>query len=648
MQTLLYSLFITLYLCCLITCKKHSSSDTPVYLMHATDTMKAVLRKAYKARSADYRQSLSLYKEAIALGRSIGDNAGLVQAYRSGAFVAGALLNDTENALAISDEALIFSAKLGDANTLCDMYGMRGVIYQAAGNTDSAIAAGKLALKYMDEDTAPDSLKNWPLYLNIADLYSQLDNQRLAIEYTNKYLDEYVLKIKDTMRMITSYNNLGVYYTLLDDSVNAYENTYKAWQLFTAKPDKQNEASIYSGMFAMYNNRGMYDSALFFCEKSIVLFEQSGNTQRLFDATHNLMEIAVNAKDAKLAMAVLQKPVMTTAFHLFATQEDQLSLRSRKNFAENLSYLYSLTRDEKKGYQYLKIAYQLNGLLRTQETNKAMEEYELNRKKVLQEKLLLTRQLQIERKDNTILLLVILFIAAFSTALLLFVWYNRKSTLQKKKIEYLEKQKEWEREKSLMEGQLEERNRISRELHDDLGASLTSIVLASDLLKNKKGDALASVLMISDTATASIDSLNEIVWSLNSRNDSMMGLIAYIRKFAVSFLDKSGIVLHTSESLPGTDLVVTSNIRRYVYLTAKECLNNIVKHSNATAVHLGFFCHSSLLLIKIQDNGKGIDTSKQYTGNGLHNMKKNMDNIGGNIQWTSDNGTLVEISVKLD
>lgn len=647
MPALLCRLLTIILICLLFACKKHAPAGTPVYFLPAADTMKAALKNAYKARAVDYRQSLSLYKEAIALGKAIDDKAGLVQAYRSGAFVAGALLNNTEEALVISDEAIAFATKLGDANTLCDMYGMRAVIYQAAGNTDSAIVVSKLALKYMDEDTAPDSLKNWPLYLNVADLYSQLNNQLLAIEYTNRYLDEYVLKIKDTMRMIASYNNLGVYYTLLPDSVRAYENTYKAWNLFTEKPDTQNETSVYSGMFAMYNNHGLYDSALFFCEKNIERFQQTGNNQRLLDATYNLMEVAINAKDKKTADAVLKNPVMITAFHLFATQEDQLSLRSRKNFAEGLYHLYELAGDQEKAYRYLKTTNQLNGLLRTQETNKAMEEYELNRKKVLQEKLLLTTQLEIEKKDNAILLLLALTVAVFAIALVAFIWYNKRNTLQKKKIEYLEKQKEWEREKSLMEGQLEERNRISRELHDDLGASLTSIVLAGHLLKNKNGDAGASVQMITDTATASIDSLNEIVWSLNSRNDSMMGLVAYIRKFATTFLEKSGIALQVMSALPETDFIVTSTTRRNVYLTAKECLNNVVKHSNATLVQLSFFYHPSSLLIKIHDNGKGIDNTREHHGNGLHNMKKNIENSGGNITWTNDNGTLVEISVHI-
>lgn len=649
MLTVLYRLAFAVLLCYIFSCKKKPSSDTPIYLVPVSDTMKALLKSAYKARAIDFRQSLSLYKQAIVLGKKSGDNAGLIPAYRSGAFVAGTLLNDTDEALTISDEAIVFAQKLGDANTLCDMYGMRAVIYQAAGNTDSAIVFNKLALKYMDEDRAPDSLKNWPLYLNVADLYSQLNNQKLAIEFTNKYLNEYVLKIKDTMRMITVYNNLGVYYTLSNDSVNAYRSTYKAWNLLQLKPDNQNEVSVNTGMFAMYNNRGMYDSALFFVEKNIAVLQEQNNKQWLFDATYNLMEVAINAKDKKMAESVLQNPILTIAFHLFATEEDQLSLRSRKNFAEGLYYLYKLINDDKRAYQYLQTSYQLAALLRTQETNKAMEEYELNRKKVLHEKLLLTNQLEIEKKDNAILLLIALSVCVFAIAFVLFIWYNRKSILQREKIEYLEKQKEWEREKSLMEGQLEERNRISRELHDDLGASLTSIALASDLLKNNRGDQQTSVQIISDTATSSIDSLNEIVWSLNSRNDSLLGLIAYVRKFATSFLNKAGVSLDISENLPASDIIVSSTVRRSIYLTAKECLNNIVKHSGARHVEIHFAYNLSQLQIIIQDDGKGISNSSanSYTGNGLHNMKRNIESIGGKITWVNNKGTLVEMFVEL-
>lgn len=645
----MFRLFILILFGSLVSCNKHSSSDTPVYFKRMSDTMKVMLRKAKKERAVDLKQSLNIYKQTIQLGKTIGDDAGLVEAYRSGVFVAGALLNDAESALAISDEALAFAGKLGDANTLCDMYGMRAVVYQASGNTDSAIAVNKLAIKYMDEDTAPDSLKNWPLYLNIANLYSQLSNQKLAIEFTDKYLNEYVLKINDTLRLVSCYNNLGVYYTLLPDMDKAYENTYKAWHLYNAKPDAQKDPTIYAGMFAMYNNRDMYDSALFFCNKTIDLYLQNGNSQGLVDATNNLMEIATKSKSKDLATTILKSPAMIMAFHHFATEEDKLTLRSRKNFAEGQYSLYKLINDDKKAYQYLQVAYQLNASLRVQETNKAMEEYELNRKKVIQEKLLLERELEIEKKDNAILLLISLFVCVAALAITLVVWYNRKNVLQKKKIEFLEKQKEWEREKSQMEAQLEERNRISRELHDDLGASLTSIALASDLLRNNKGDKETAIDIISSTSTSSIDALNEIVWSLNSRNDSLMGLVAYIRKFASSFLGKAGMVLDIIEELPETDLPVSSSVRRSLYLTAKECLNNIVKHSDATNVQIVFSYSQPLFSMQIQDNGKGIDEKsfQLFAGNGLYNMKNNIENIGGNIKWTNANGTLVEISIAL-
>lgn len=225
-----------LFLLLLNACQQKSGNDVPVYEQKITDTVRSVIRAGNKVRANnDFEGALVFYKNAIELAKSEKDNLGLVEAYRNYIFVNGAILNRKDSALKMLDEAVPFANKLGDDNTLCDMYGLKGVTYQAAGELNKAIEANKMALKYMDEDTAPDSLKNWPLYLNVADLYSQLGNQPLAIEYTNRYLQEYALKINDTNRIVSVHNNLSIYHTLNGDSIAADENARNAYRLDSLK-----------------------------------------------------------------------------------------------------------------------------------------------------------------------------------------------------------------------------------------------------------------------------------------------------------------------------------------------------------------------------------------------------------------------------
>ncbi len=195
------------------------AADTPVYLTRPTPEVKALRLRADSLRSTDLAGSMALYSAMLRKAEELRDDQGLVEAYRRLVFVAGVQLSQTDTALRYSDEALRFAHRLGDANTLCDVYGLRAVTYQVAGMLDSATAANKEALRYMDLDTAPDSLRNWPLYLNVAGMFNELNDQRLAIAYTHRYLDGYALPNKDTNRMELAYNNLGLYHLRLRDSV---------------------------------------------------------------------------------------------------------------------------------------------------------------------------------------------------------------------------------------------------------------------------------------------------------------------------------------------------------------------------------------------------------------------------------------------
>src|SRR5690606_1934800 len=145
-------------------------------------------KKADSLRNVDLNKSMESYKYMLKRSKELNSTIGKIEAYRSIVFVAAAIMNQIDTALKYSDEAVDFGLALNDPNTLCDIYGNRALIFQITGNVDSAFATNDLALKYMDLDTGEFDNKNWPLYLNIAVFYSELNNQKLAIEYTNKHL----------------------------------------------------------------------------------------------------------------------------------------------------------------------------------------------------------------------------------------------------------------------------------------------------------------------------------------------------------------------------------------------------------------------------------------------------------------------------
>jgi signal transduction histidine kinase len=200
-----------------------------------------------------------------------------------------------------------------------------------------------------------------------------------------------------------------------------------------------------------------------------------------------------------------------------------------------------------------------------------------------------------------------------------------------------------------------ERTRISSDMHDEVGASLTHIAITSELLKKslnqtQKNEVQDYVEDIARTAREVIDHIGEIIWAINPRNDSLDNLMAYIRQYAGNFFEASSIRCRYDlpEHLPPQTL--TSEARRNLFLVTKEALHNILKHAEAKEVQIKMALHGDDLELSIADNGKGFcqqDISR--FGNGLNNMQKRMADIGGQFEISSrpGAGTVIKIRLRL-
>ena len=209
----------------------------------------------------------------------------------------------------------------------------------------------------------------------------------------------------------------------------------------------------------------------------------------------------------------------------------------------------------------------------------------------------------------------------------------------KRKIELLEQ-----------EGALErERTRISRDMHDEIGSNLSEIAILSELAKKKPSEAELHVQEISELTSEVIDNVSEIVWAMNPQNDKLDNLIAHTRRYAVKYLRLANINCRfvSLDDLPSHTL--SAEFRRNIFLVVKEVLHNVVKHSCASEVLFAVNFSDHNLEMKIEDNGKGFIIEESHaSGNGLSNMRKRIEDIGGfiTIQSTCGKGTQVSFSAK--
>jgi signal transduction histidine kinase len=211
----------------------------------------------------------------------------------------------------------------------------------------------------------------------------------------------------------------------------------------------------------------------------------------------------------------------------------------------------------------------------------------------------------------------------------------------KQKIERLERERVLERERA----------RISLDMHDEVGANLTKIAIMSELAMKTSGatDGTGKQLRnISQTAREVIDSIGAIVWSINPKNDKLDNLAGYIREYASEIFEITPIQCRFDfpDEIPSRSL--TPEARRSIFLTMKEALNNIVKHSGATRVEIGLKFTERQIELSINDKGKGFELQdiSRY-GNGLVNMRKRIEDIGGNFEIVSrpEQGTEIRLIV---
>ncbi len=195
-----------------------------------------------------------------------------------------------------------------------------------------------------------------------------------------------------------------------------------------------------------------------------------------------------------------------------------------------------------------------------------------------------------------------------------------------------------------------ERSRIARDLHDDLGSSLTEISLLADAGAGRPAaleKAATRFRAIGDKARALVRALDVIVWLVNPIKDSLPFLAGYLGSYAEEFLSASGVACRLKIPLDFPSLRLNTEVRHDLFLAVKEVLHNTVRHAHASEVFMEFSLREGILEITIADNGRGFDTSAPVEGNGLANLKARIAGSGGGSELLSQPGAGTTVRIKL-
>ena len=189
----------------------------------------------------------------------------------------------------------------------------------------------------------------------------------------------------------------------------------------------------------------------------------------------------------------------------------------------------------------------------------------------------------------------------------------------------------------------EERRRIAADVHDDLGADLSKLLLQVRRVGTTPDD---HELRVSEGVMAAINKIDEIIWSLDPKRDSLEGTLNFIERYAMELCEVNGLAFRTTAQLPDGEIALTAFERREVFLIAKEAIRNVAKHAAATTLSLHAALEGEVVVISISDDGIGMDPDHKSGGrNGSSNMRERASRLGGVlfVRSMDPKGTRVEL-----
>ncbi len=633
----------------------------------------------------NYNEALQLGFKALEISNELSDNIGRANSLRQigGMYEA---LGDNNRALFYLQRGYSLSIKIGFLKGIASSLNDIGRVYQNRSEYSKALEYFTKSIiiknRIGDKQNASNS------YLSIAKIYLVLNNYELAIENQLKSL-KLCEEIGNQLGIAHSYEAIGATKLLSNDfneALSYFQNClqisikhssklqianqlsnigliydhwgdcHKALKYHTASllihlniSNKEGESIAYTNLGNTFSNMKNFDTAVVCLKKSILLDQKLGNIYDLTEDYVVLSRIYFRKGDYLSSWSLCNKAeLILSASPLLGQQQELLELKSQLlekqgNFKASLAaYKRFITLRDSVLNQNKKVAVALKEAkyeFDKKALSDSLKNMGIQNAKDLQIKIQDSQLQKQKLKQNTMLAGIVLLLAIG------WLFYSRYKAVSLQRVS--------ERKLLLLEKEqalVEERTRIADEMHDDVGADLSNLLLKIRMNENTKNDSEDIDLKgLKSSTNGIIYKIDEIIWSLNADRDTLNELVNFIVKYYDTIVKENHLKgnAQIQQTLPA--LPISAKLRRNIFLIVKEILNNTLKHSKASAVELRVEFVKEVLEIGIYDNGQGFDVDKAYYGNGLKNMRKRIEICAAsfNIKSTPQLGTQIVLSIPL-
>jgi len=637
---------------------------------HDTIEIRALDRLAGEYMRNDMDKAKSYIYQQIALAKELNTDLGLAPAY-SGLVALHQTTGRIDSAKYYLDLLQIIAQNPGNKKAAINYANSAGLFYKNQGKVKEALPYLLDALLLLENG---DKTARAGQLLNVGNAYYNLGELKNAADYLLQGLRLFE-EVKNKRGQSFCLNSLGNVYMDLKQYTIAEKYLLQSEKLKQELGDKRGIINSWMNIGIVYQQTNKAELSMHYFNKALVRARELNlvieQVRALFNIGSLLKQTKKNDASAQtfsealiLARQVGDSSIVSRIkSYLIALQNDkQLETKEEQTLLQNikisseagaidniaeahlmLADWYATKGQFEKAYENFKQGQLLTDSIKSNEIilqlKKLEEDYIADKKEkeiVLLKKDQELQALALSRERTHVILIAI---ALFSVIVISILLVNRYRIMNRAKRE-IELQRV--------------RNHIARDLHDDLGSTLSSINIMSQLalqettrLSNGQGNTSTHLKKIATHSASMMEKMSDIVWSINPKNDSLEQVVIKMKEFAAEILEPKNLdySFHIEDSIYAMKL--DAEKRKNIFLIFKEAVNNAAKYSEGSKLTVTLSVQHQQLHLSVRDNGKGFHPGLSTTGNGLKNMEERAVAMQGTMTQFSEPGKGTEIQLEL-
>ncbi len=585
----------------------------------------------------ELEKALEYYNKALVIRQALNNKQGVADCYNNIATVYKDQLK-YDYALDYYKKSIELKTELGDKRGIGFTYNNIATVYDDKSDFNLALQYHYKAAKILEEINDINSLIT--VYNNIGVLNKKLKNFNDAIKYSKMALS-LADKTGNKSFSINIYENLGAIYLEIKNKEEAKKSFEKGLSMALQAGHKDDVAHMYEGLGGYYESAHDFKNAEMNYDSAIKIAEEMKNMRDVARYSNDLAIVYYKENKNDPAKKLLDRSIAICKKNAFKADLKKAYKIYADLFENNLN-------DPKKSIGYYKLYVELSDSLFSEDVVQKFAQqqvrYETDKKE--SEIKILKQQEEInllQLKDQKLISARRKYFLFISTLVIFLLCVSGYFYFSRQKIKSLQL-----KEQAVREAEENERLRMAKDIHDDLGSGLSKIKFLSEIISaktNQNSEIQSSIKSISETSVFLVENMRDLIWALNPENTTLESLVARIREYSSDYLNDFPIELNTEINENFRDSKITKEAHRNIFFILKESLQNIVKHSSASAVSLKIDISKNNFQLLIADNGKGLIEKSVESGNGLKNIRQRAEVIGGRAEITSSAGMSLIITV---